>query len=106
MQLRDTAIKLIKDLKTAEENCQKKKREYENLRKAQDKSQVLYMQCLFDNVPIFAHQIFFSFLLLFFQEDYEKATFNNAQSPAVEKLAKKVSADTKSAEAGDAKYQV
>lgn len=40
------------------------------------------------------------------QEEYEKATFNNAQSPAVEKLAKKVSADTKSAEAGDAKYQV
>lgn len=31
---------MIKDLKAAEENCQKKKREYENLRKAQDKSQV------------------------------------------------------------------
>lgn len=57
-QLRETGRKLIKGLQEAEVNCAKAKAAYEMQRKMQDKS----------------------------QEEYEKASFNNAQSPAVEKV--------------------
>lgn len=68
--------KLLKDLKAAEEKEISAKANFEKLRHTQDQT----------------------------KDEYERATFNNAQSKLVDKLSKKLKADTKKAASADAAY--
>src|SRR3989338_8897043 len=68
--------KLLKDLKTAEEREIGAKSNFEKLRHTQDQT----------------------------KDEYERATFNNNQSKLLDKLSKKLKADTKKAASADAAY--
>jgi len=75
-KLQDHGSKLLKQLSAAHSKEQSTKEHFENLRKKQDQT----------------------------KEEHERATFNNAQSKQVDKLSKKLKADTKRAASADTSY--